>query len=181
MAKRYSRVLFTEDWSAFATGQISRDNSARGEYMAMVVPENPNGWYHNASAGPARDREHSRFEVRKRGKVKKLVLPEPVNWTGDGRELIAFSPRHGDGGLWDESFDLVVPFPGDERPGKYMEVHDLLGLGVDQLIVWNEETLHLYAPREIPTRRKGRKVYSPERPGPNLSNYQVNYSIPRWT
>jgi len=105
---------------------------------------------------------------------------QPVNWTGDGRELIAFSARHGDGGLCDEHFDLVVEFPDSDanRPGKYMEVHDLLGLGVDQIIVWDESRMHVYAPDRLPKRRG--KRYAPERPGPNLSNYQVNYSLPRW-
>lgn len=103
---------------------------------------------------------------------------QPVNWTGDGRELIAFSPRHGDGGLWDEHFELVVPFPDDKRPGKYMEVHDILGLGFDQIIVWDESTLHVYAPKVRP--RQSTRRYAPIRPGPNLSNYQVNYSLPSW-
>jgi len=103
---------------------------------------------------------------------------QPVNWTGDGRELIAFSPRHGDGGLWDEHFDLVVPLPGGDRPGKYMEVHDVLGLGVDQLVVWDEQRLHVYAPKLCPKKRG--KRYDPVRPWPNLSNYQVNFSLPRW-
>ncbi len=103
---------------------------------------------------------------------------QPVNWTGDGRELIAFSPRHGDGGLWDEHFDLVVPFPDDDRPGKYLEVHDVMGWGIDQLIVWDEQRLHVYAPASRPPKRRRR--YDPVRPGPNLSNYQVNYSLPRW-
>jgi hypothetical protein len=104
---------------------------------------------------------------------------QPVNWTGDGRELIAFSPRHQDGGLWDADFDLVVPFPDTDRPGKYMEVHDLLGLGHDQVVVWDEERLHVYAPQKTPKHVKGRR-YAPKRPGPCLSNYQVNYSIPAW-
>ena len=103
---------------------------------------------------------------------------QPVNWTGDGRELIAFSPRHGDGGMWDEHFDLVVPFPNDNRPGKYMEVHDVMGWGCDQLIVWDEERLHVYAPSPRP--RPGKRRYDPIRSWPNLSNYQVNFSVPRW-
>ena len=102
---------------------------------------------------------------------------QPVNWTGDGRELIAFSPRHGDGGLWNERFDLVVPFPDGPRPGKYMEVHDVLGLGVDQIVVWDEERLHVYGPATLP--RTTRRRYAPVRSWPNTSNYQVNYSLPR--
>ena len=41
MAGTYTKTLFKEDWSKFPAGPIRRDNSARGEYMAMVVPENP--------------------------------------------------------------------------------------------------------------------------------------------
>lgn len=103
---------------------------------------------------------------------------QPVNWTGDGRELIAFSPRHGDGGVWNAHFDLVVPFPNDDRPGKYMEVRDVLGWGVDQLVVWDEDRLHVYGPKDRP--RQGRRAYRPIRPRTNLSNYQVNYSLPHW-
>jgi hypothetical protein len=117
--------------------------------------------------------------VRKAERYGSGAVCQPVNWTGDGRELIAFSPRHKDGGLWDEHFDLVVPFPDTDRPGQYMEVHDLLGLGYDQVIVWDEERLHVYAPQKPPRRARGKR-YVPERPGPSLSNYQVNYSIPAW-
>ena len=116
--------------------------------------------------------------VRKAERYAAGAVCQPVNWTGDGRELIAFSARHGDGGLWDDGFDLVAPFPTDDRPGKYMEVHDVLGLGVDQVIVWDESRLHVYAPAELPA-RKGKR-YAPLKPDANLSNYQVNYSIPRW-
>jgi rhamnogalacturonan endolyase len=116
--------------------------------------------------------------VRKTERYAAGAVCQPVNWTGDGRELIAFSPRPGDGGLWDERFDLVVPFPGGPRPAKYLEVHDLLGLGVDQLVVWDEERLHVYAPACRP--RPGRRCYAPLRSWPNTSNYQVNYSLPAW-
>ena len=92
--------------------------------------------------------------------------------------MIAFSPRHGDGELWDEHFDLVMPFPNDDRPGKYMEVHDVFGRGFDQIIVWDEQRLHVCAPKVRPGKRP--KRYDPVRPGPNFSNYQVNFSLPRW-
>jgi hypothetical protein len=116
--------------------------------------------------------------LRKAERYAAGAVCQPVNWTGDGRELIAFSPRHGDGGLWDEHFDLVVPFPNDARPGKYMEVHDVMGWGIDQLVVWDENRLHVYAPTVRP-KGKGKR-YAPIRPEPNLSNYQVNYSLPKW-
>jgi hypothetical protein len=116
--------------------------------------------------------------VRKCERYAAGAVCQPVNWTGDGRELIAFSPRHGDGGIWNEHFDLIVPFPDDRRPGRYLEVHDVLGLGVDQLIVWDEERLHVYGPDRLPP--AGRRRYAPRRSWPNTSNYQVNFSLPAW-
>lgn len=106
------------------------------------------------------------------------AICQPVNWTGDGQELIAFSPRLSDGGIWNKHFDLVVPFPGSDRPCKYMEVHDVMGLGVDQLVVWDEERLHVYGPAVLP--RKAARTYDPLRSWPNTSNYQVNFSLPHW-
>jgi hypothetical protein len=116
--------------------------------------------------------------LRKTERYAAGAICQPVNWTGDGRELIGFSPRLGDGGLWNEHFDLVVPFPDDRRPGKYMEVHDVLGLGVDQIVVWDEERLHVYGPATLP--RAARRRYEPVRSWPNTSNYQVNFSLPKW-
>ena len=116
--------------------------------------------------------------LRKTERYAAGAICQPVNWTGDGRELIGFSPRHGDGGLWNEHFDLVVPFPETPRPGKYMEVHDVLGLGVDQIVVWDEERLHVYGPAILP--RTKRRRYAPVRSWPNTSNYQVNFSLPQW-
>lgn len=116
--------------------------------------------------------------IRKAERYGAGAVCQPVNWTGDGRELIAFSARRGDGGLWDEHFDLVVPFPNDDRPAKCMEVQDVFGLGWDQIVVWDEQRLHVYGPKDHPRLRPRR--YAPIRPGPNLSNYQVNYSLPAW-
>ena len=116
--------------------------------------------------------------LRKTERYAAGAICQPVNWTGDGRELIGFSPRLGDGGLWNEHFDLVVPFPDGPRPGQYMEVHDVLGLGVDQIVVWDEERLHVYGPATLP--RAARRRYEPVRSWPNTSNYQVNFSLPKW-
>lgn len=116
--------------------------------------------------------------IRKTERFAAGAVCQPVNWDGSGHELIAFSPRHGDGGLWNEHFDLVAPFPDNHRPGKYMEVHDVLGIGVDQLIVWDEERLHVYGPASLP--RRSRRRYAPVRSWPNTSNYQVNFSLPQW-
>ena len=121
--------------------------------------------------------DHANRVIRTTERVNAGAVCQPVNWTGDGRELIAFSPRRGDGGLWDEHFDLVVPLPDTDRPAQCMEVHDMLGLGVDQLIVWDDTRLQVYAPSFQPS---GGRRYAPQRPAPNWSNYQVNFSLPAW-
>jgi hypothetical protein len=133
--------------------------------------------FHGAEGIVALLDEQNRL-LRKTERYAAGAVCQPVNWTGDGRELIAFSPRLGDGGLWNEHFDLVVPFPCDQRPGKYMEVHDVLGLGVDQLVVWDEDRLQVYGPATLPS--STRRRYAPLRSWPNTSNYQVNFSLPRW-
>ena len=121
--------------------------------------------------------DHANRIIRTTERVNAGAVCQPVNWTGDGRELIAFSPRRGDGGLWNEHFELVVPLPDTDRPGQCMEVYDILGLGVDQLIVWDDTRLHVYAPSLRPA---GGRRYAPRRPAPNWSNYQVNFSLPAW-
>ena len=122
--------------------------------------------------------DHRNRILRKAERFARGTICQPVNWTGDGRELIAFSPASDVGGLWDEYLELVVPLPGGARPERCMEVHDVLGLGVNQIIVWDDRKLQVYRPATLP-RAAGRR-YVPRRPGPNLSNYQVNYSLPGW-
>ena len=75
MARAYSRTLLKEDWSSLPTGSLHRDNTARGEYMAMTVPSNPGGWYHNANAGAGADQDHSPFVVRSRRGGRTVGLP----------------------------------------------------------------------------------------------------------
>jgi hypothetical protein len=133
--------------------------------------------YHGAEGIVVLLDEQNRI-LRKVERYAAGAVCQPVNWTGDGREMIAFSPRPGDGGLWNGQLDLAVPFPDGPRPGRYLEVHDVLGLGVDQVIVWDEERLHVYGPATLP--RPGRRRYAPVRSWPNTSNYQVNFSLPEW-
>ena len=150
---------------------VANFDPARPGLERMVV------MFHGAEGIIALMDEQHRI-LRKTERYAAGAICQPVNWTGDGRELIGFSPRLGDGGLWNEHFDLVVPFPDGPRPGQYMEVHDVLGLGVDQVIVWDEERLHVYGPATLP--RAARRRYEPVRSWPNTSNYQVNFSLPKW-
>jgi hypothetical protein len=103
---------------------------------------------------------------------------QPVNWTGDGRELIYFSAHAAHGGLYDADGERVVPFPDDGHPELCSEVLDLLGTGRDNLIVWDTASLWVYGPAGDPC--AGRR-YAPLRPPlHNWSNYMAYWSIPRW-
>ena len=112
------------------------------------------------------------------------TICQPANWTGDGRELIMLTSDAAKGGLYNGEFRRVVPLPGKGRPTLCCEVRDVLGLGVDQIIVWDHDRLQVYAPDRLPstdgqapgiTRR-----YNPDRPHVNQSNYMAYYSLPRW-
>ena len=115
--------------------------------------------------------------IRKTERYNAGAICQPVNWTGDGCELIAFSPSRGDGGLWDHDFQCTVPLPDCDRPELCMEVHDMLGLGIDQLVLWDHEKLQIYRPSSVLNRTP---MYIPRRSFPNMSNYQVNFSLPEW-
>ena len=101
---------------------------------------------------------------------------QPVNWTGDGRELIYFSahPRHG--GLYDADGEPVVRFPDDGHPERCSEVIDFSGSGRDDLVVWDADAIWVYGPRGDPPPGP---AYAPRRPPlHNRSNYMAYWSIP---
>jgi rhamnogalacturonan endolyase len=105
---------------------------------------------------------------------------QPVNWTGDGEELIFFSAHADLGGLYDWHGRQVVPFPDDGHPELCSEVIDLYGGGRDNLLAWDEHSLWIYEPTgELPS--SGRR-YCPRRPPlHSFSNFMTYYSIPPGT
>ena len=104
MAKPFTRALLKEDWTAFRRGPLHRDNTARGEYMTMVVPANPHGWYHNANAGRGVDQDHSPFAIRSGRSGRTVALPKGARGWGQAviltqgerpwRDLEATSPGY---------------------------------------------------------------------------------------
>ncbi|MEI8243417.1 MAG: hypothetical protein WCI17_09140, partial [bacterium] len=66
-------ILFRETWAGFSVGPLRRENSARGEYMTGLLPENPGGWYHGGNALRGNpDGLHSPFRVATTGKRRVL-------------------------------------------------------------------------------------------------------------
>jgi hypothetical protein len=99
---------------------------------------------------------------------------QPVNWTGDGEELIYFSAHADLGGLWNWKGEQVVTFPSDGHPELCSEVLDLSGSGRDNLIVWDPERLWVYAPSGDAEPR-----HRPLRPPlHSWSNYMCYWSLP---
>ncbi|MEM4787857.1 MAG: hypothetical protein QXV28_07760, partial [Ignisphaera sp.] len=90
----------------------------------------------------------------------------PVNWIGNGSELIA-APN----GLYDLYGNIVVPFEynmwSDSEWGPKVYVWNIVGDPRDEVIVWNEHRLIIYTQDDNP--RDG--VYIPRRRMYNQSLY----------
>jgi hypothetical protein len=102
----------------------------------------------------------------------------PVNWRGDGEELILLSGNVREGGMVDGHFRRVVVFPDDGHPDLTAAVLDLTGDPRDEVVLWDLEDVWIYTQDGPPS---GSRVYAPVRnPLYNDSNYRANISLPRW-
>jgi rhamnogalacturonan endolyase len=102
----------------------------------------------------------------------------PVNWVGDGRDLIILNGNVKKGGMIDGEGNRVVVFPEDGHPDLCCEVLDITGDCRDEVIIWDEKEMWIYTQdREF----KGDRIYCPEKyPEYNASNYRGEYSWPGW-
>lgn len=102
----------------------------------------------------------------------------PVNWTGDGQDLILLNGNVEKGGMIDGFGRRVVVFPDDGHPDLCAEVIDLTGDCRDEIVLWDNSKMFIYTQdREF----KGDKIYCPYKyPTYNASNYRGEYSWPRW-
>jgi len=94
----------------------------------------------------------------------------PVNWSGDGIELIGSAY-----GLYDGYGRMVVEFP-DPHDGKVW-VYNVCGDQRDEVIVWNDKLLSIY------TQDRGfssLKIYTPKRRLYNQTFYGSFISEPNW-
>ena len=102
----------------------------------------------------------------------------PVNWSGDGLELIFASPHPIFGGLFDGWGRRVVTLPEDGHPFLCYHPLDVCGDPRDELLCWDEKEMWIYT-QEGPF--EGDKIYAPQRmPLYNFSNYRCEISKPRW-
>ncbi len=97
----------------------------------------------------------------------------PVNWTGDGQDLILRNGNIALGGLIDGHNRQVVRFPDDGHPELCAEVIDLTGDCRDEIVLWDEKRMFIYTqdneldgPVDCPAKY----------PHYNASNYRGEYS-----
>lgn len=102
----------------------------------------------------------------------------PVNWRGDGQELILLSANSKEGGMVDAQLRRAVVFPEDGHPDLTCAVLDLTGDARDEIVVWDTEKVWVYT-QDRPF--EGKKLYAPLRnPDYNESNYRCTVSLPGW-
>ena len=99
----------------------------------------------------------------------------PVNWIGNGSELILTKADSEKGGLINGEGLRVVEFPKDGHPTLCVAAIDLIGDLRDELVVWDYKELWIYTQTDNPQNI----IYKPERvPIYNASNYKGEYSFP---
>ena len=103
----------------------------------------------------------------------------PVNWQGDGTELVLLNGNVKYGGMIDGDGDRVVTFPDDGHPDMCAEVINLTGDHRDEIVLWDHERMYIYT-QDRPCAVKDREYVPEKYPIYNSSNYRGEFSFPRW-
>jgi len=103
----------------------------------------------------------------------------PVNWQGDGEELILLNGNVRLGGMIDGEGDQVVIFPDDGHPDQCAEVIHLVGDARDEIVLWDAHKMYLYT-QDRPCAVTGREYVPLKYPHCNSSNYRGEFSFARW-
>lgn len=102
----------------------------------------------------------------------------PVNWTGDGQDLLLLNGNCARGGMVDGYNDQVVVFPADGHPELCAEAFDIAGDARDEVILWDEKKMFIYT-QDRPFH--GKMISCPEKyPHYNASNYRGEYAYPNF-
>jgi len=100
----------------------------------------------------------------------------PVNWRGDGQDLVLLSGNVREGGMIDGQMRRVVMFPDDGHPDLCAAVASLTGDARDEVILWDQNSVWIYTQDRPFT---GKRIYTPSRnPDYNESNYRANALLP---
>lgn len=99
----------------------------------------------------------------------------PVNWDGDGTELILTNADAKKGGLLNGKGVRAVEFPDDGHPVLCCESLDLTGDERDELVVWDYHSMYIYTQDDC---LKEQTYHPVQFPIYNASNYRGEYSYP---
>lgn len=102
-------------------------------------------------------------------------LLTPVNWTGDGTDLLLTNADAVRGGLLNGEGVQAVVFPDDGHPVMCCEAIGLCGDARDELVVWDYHAMWIYTQEQNEGQNDYRPVKYPHR---NASNYRGEYSFP---
>ena len=101
----------------------------------------------------------------------------PLNWDGNGTELIWMSAQEG---AFNGDGHRVLELPDDGHPEMCTEVIDLTGDCRDEIVVWDRHRLCIYT-QDGNAEADERGEYRPVKyPHYNGSNYRGEYSFSRW-
>ncbi|WP_257225328.1 hypothetical protein [Treponema parvum] len=103
----------------------------------------------------------------------------PVNWQGDGTELIMLNGNVKLGGMLDGDGDRVVVFPDDGHPEMCCEVLNITGDARDEIVLWDHKKMYIYT-QDRPCGITDREYIPEKYPIYNSSNYRGEYSFARW-
>jgi rhamnogalacturonan endolyase len=105
----------------------------------------------------------------------------PVNWDGNGTELIFLNGDPVQGGLADGDGNIVVQFPSDGHPSLCAEVLNVTGDARDEIVLWDRHKLYIYTQDvECPVVQEKGEYVPYKYPIYNASNYRGEFSFPRW-
>ena len=98
----------------------------------------------------------------------------PINWTGDGQDLILLNGNLKYGGMMDGQGRIVVAFPDDGHADMCAEALDLTGDCRDEIVLWDEKRMYIYTQDNV----LEEPIDCPEKyPNYNASNYRGEYSF----
>ena len=101
----------------------------------------------------------------------------PLNWDGNGKELIWMSAHEG---AFDGDGHRVFTLPDDGHPEMCTEVVNLTGDARDEIVVWDRHSMYIYT-QDGEAAKDPRGEYRPFKyPEYNGSNYRGEYSFPNW-
>ena len=101
----------------------------------------------------------------------------PLNWDGNGNELIWMSAHEG---AFDGEGRRVMTLPDDGHPEMCTEVINLTGDERDEIVVWDRHTMYIYT-QDGEAKADPRSHYRPFKyPEYNGSNYRGEYCFPNW-